>query len=261
MICSTTRTRALSSWTFYLGTHEVTWLTYSLGPLFISHRRLSRQKKLPRAHTDWALDSGGYSELRLHGRWVTEVSQYIDATRRYMETIGRMQWAAPMDWMCDPETLRRTNLTVKDHQRRTVSNFIELRSRAPDLPYAPVLQGWTHADYHRCAALYEIEGIDLTQEPRVGVGSICGRQATDEVNEIVWSLAARGLRLHAFGAKYGGLSRFAGALVSADSMAWSYQARNDQPLPSCKHRRCSNCIAYAVRWRDRLLHQVSEPAA
>jgi hypothetical protein len=261
MICSPTPIRASAEWTFYLGTHEVSWLAYQVGPLFISHRRLVQRAKLPRANTNWALDSGGFSELRLRGRWVTDISEYIEATHRYVETVGRMEWAASMDWMCDPETLTRTGLTIKEHQRRTVSNFIALRSHAPDLPYAPVLQGWTRADYDRCAALYEIEGIDLTQEPRVGVGSICSRQATDEISEIMWSLAAKGLRLHAFGAKNGGLARFAGTLVSADSMAWSYQARNDLPLPSCRHRRCSNCIRYAVQWRDRLLRQVSVPAA
>jgi hypothetical protein len=261
MICPTTPMLASTALTFYLGTHEVSWLAYPVGPLFLSHRRLTLRANLPRANTSWALDSGGFSELRLHGRWVIDISEYIEATRRYVEEIGRMEWAASMDWICEPEVLARTGLTVNEHQRRTVSNFIALRSRAPDLPYAPVLQGWTREDYERCATLYEIEGIDLTQEPRVGVGSICSRQGTTEVSEIIWSLVAKGLRLHAFGVKNGGLARFAGALVSADSMAWSYQARNDMPLRSCTHRHCSNCIRYAVRWRDRLLRQVPVSAA
>jgi hypothetical protein len=119
-----------------------------------------------------------------------------------------------------------------------------------------VLQGWSRADYERCVTLYQLEGIDLTREPRVGVGSICSRQATEVIGEIMWSLAAMGLRLHAFGAKNRGLARFAGALVSADSMAWSYQARRAPPLSSCKHRRCTNCVRYATLWRERLLHQV-----
>jgi hypothetical protein len=261
MIYSATPMLASAGWTFYLGTHEVSWLSYPVGPLFLSHRRLARRANLPRANTCWALDSGGYSELQLYGRWVTDIKEYIEATRRYMEDVGRMEWAAPMDWMCEPKVLARTGLTVKEHQRRTVSNFLGLRGRAPDLPYTPVLQGWTRDDYERCATLYEIEGVDLSQEPRVGVGSICSRQGTIEVSEIMRSLVARGLRLHAFGVKNGGLARFAGALVSADSMAWSYQARNDMPLQSCTHRHCSNCIRYAVRWRDRLLRQVPVPAA
>lgn len=116
-----------------------------------------------------------------------------------------------------------------------------------------MLQGWSKADYERCVALYETHGVDLAGEPRVGVGSICTRQGTREVEDILWSLAASGLALHAFGVKTRGLAGCAGALASADSTAWSLQARFEPPLPSCGHERCSNCVAYAVRWRERLL--------
>lgn len=244
-------------WTFYLGTHEVSWLTNEVGPLFISHRRLALRKNLPRAATRWALDSGGFSELELHGRWVTTPTEYIDATRQYAADIGMLDWAAPMDWMCEPRMLARTGLTVEDHQRRTVANFLELRERAPELPYIPVIQGWTRADYERCVTLYEAAGVDLSREARVGVGSVCRRQGTPEVAEIIWALADAGLSLHGFGVKARGIANVAGALTSADSMAWSYRARRDKPLPGCQHQRCSNCIRYADRWRDRLLAQVS----
>jgi hypothetical protein len=240
---------------FYLGTHETGWLRLGIGPLFISHRRLSRCARLPRAAAGWALDSGGYSELQLHGRWLTNVDQYIAATRRYAQEVGRLEFAFSMDWMCEPATLARTGLTVKEHQRRTVANFVELRERAPDLPFVPVLQGWRLMDYERCASLYAAEGIDLSREPRVGVGSICSRQGSREVEDILWALAMRGFALHAFGVKTRGLAGCAEALASADSTAWSLQARYDPPLPSCQHRRCSSCVRYAVRWRDRLLAQ------
>jgi hypothetical protein len=242
--------------TFYLGTHEVNWLGREIGPLFVSHRRLARRVKLPRATAGWALDSGGFTELRLHGRWVTTVDQYIEATRRYAREIGNLQLAFSMDWMCEPASLARTRLSILEHQRRTVANFLELRRLAPELPFAPVLQGWTQADYERCASLYRAEGIDLAREPRVGVGSICSRQGTREVKDILFSLAMDGLALHAFGVKTRGLAGCAELLVSADSAAWSLQARFDAPLPSCPHQRCSNCIRYAVRWRERLLHQL-----
>jgi hypothetical protein len=243
-------------WTFYLGTHEVSWLTNEIGPLFISHRRLALRKSLPRAATRWALDSGGFSELELHGRWVTTPTEYIDATRQYATDIGMLDWAAPMDWMCEPKMLARTGLTVEDHQRRTIANFLELRERAPELPYIPVIQGWTRADYERCVTLYEAAGVNLSREARVGVGSVCRRQGTPEVAEIIWTLADAGLSLHGFGVKARGIANVAGALTSADSMAWSYRARRDKPLPGCQHQRCSNCIRYAERWRTRLLAQV-----
>lgn len=158
---------------------------------------------------------------------------------------------------CEPHMLARTGLTVEDHQRRTVANFIELRERAPELPYIPVLQGWTRTDYERCVTFYEAAGVNLGKETRVRIGSICRRQGTQEVADIVWMLADAGLKIHGFGVKAHGIANLTGALASTDSMAWSYRARRDHPLPRCQHRRCSNCIKYAVRWRDRLLTKVS----
>lgn len=245
-----------SGWTFYLGTHEVNWLSAGVGPLLVSHRRLASRTKLPRAVTRWALDSGGFTEIALHGRWVTETPEYVEATRRYAAQIGMPDWIAPMDWMCEPTMIARTNLSVSEHQRRTVANFLELRASAPELPYIPVIQGWTRADYEQCVTLYEREGVNLSREPRVGVGSICRRQGTDEVAEILWSMADIGLRIHGFGIKTRGIAKAAGALASADSMAWSYRARRDAPLAGCRHQRCSNCIEYAERWRARLLARV-----
>lgn len=242
--------------TFFLGTHEVGWLQRGVGPLFVSHRRLKRHARLPLAASPWALDSGGFTELRLHGGWLTSVEEYVEATRRYTQEIGRLAFAFSMDWVCEPAILRRTGLTIQEHQRRTVANFAALRDRAPDLPFAPVLQGWRLSDYARCAELYRAWGFDLAREPRVGVGSICTRQGTPEVENILYSLASGGLALHAFGVKTRGLARSAAILASADSSAWSLQARYDVPLPSCRHRRCSSCLHYAVRWRDRLLAQV-----
>jgi len=239
--------------TFFLGAHETGWLGRDVGPLFISHGRLRKRVTLPRARGPWALDSGGYSELSLHGRWRTSVDEYVEATRRYSEEIGRLQFAFSMDWVCEPAVLKQTGLTIQEHQRRTVANFAELRGRAPELAFAPVLQGWRWADYARCAELYRAWGIDLSRERRVGVGSICSRQGTVEVQDILWSLAERGLALHAFGVKTRGLVGCAPVLASADSTAWSLQARFDAPLAHCRHQRCSNCMDYAVRWRERLL--------
>lgn len=80
---------------FYLGTHETSWLTRTDVPLFISHRRLARNKSLPRAVGPWALDSGGFTELNMYGEWRTTPSEYVAAVRRYTEEVGGMQWASP----------------------------------------------------------------------------------------------------------------------------------------------------------------------
>jgi hypothetical protein len=220
----------------------------------VSHRRVAARCRLPHAANGWALDSGGFTELRLHGRWRTTAAEYVAAVRRYHDEIGRLEWAAPQDWMCEPFMLARTGLSVRQHQQRTVANLLELRALAPDLPFVPVLQGWTLADYvHGCVELYDRAGVDLAAEPLVGVGSVCRRQATGEIEAIVHSLASLGLRLHGFGVKAGGLVRYADCLASADSLAWSFEARRAAPLVGCQHGNCANCRRYAAAWRERTL--------
>jgi hypothetical protein len=56
----------------------------------------------------WALDSGGFTELFIHGRWVTPAAAYVEAVDHYAERIGGMDFAAPQDWMCEPVMIERT---------------------------------------------------------------------------------------------------------------------------------------------------------
>lgn len=235
---------------FFLGSHMPHWLRAAEFPLFVSHRRLAGYRRLPKAQCNWALDSGGFSELALYGKWRTTVPEYIDAVNRYDAEVGRMLWAAPMDWMCEPQMLANTGLSVAEHQVRTVENFCEL---AEEIPVIPVLQGWTLDDYLYCITLYESMGVNLAHEPVVGVGSVCRRQNTYEAEQIFAELADAGLRLHGFGVKMTGLERFGDRLVSADSMAWSYDARRAVPLPGHRHKNCANCYEYAAAWRARML--------
>lgn len=235
---------------FLLGTHETSWLAKVDVPLFVSHRRLRERARLPVAVCDWALDSGGFTELNLYGGWRTSVSEYVEAVQRYSEEIGRLLWAAPMDWVCEPSTLAETGLSVREHQQRTVANYLELRLHGP---FIPVLQGWTPQDYLGCIELYQSAGVSLTDMPVVGVGSICHRQNTVEVARIMQMIQRAGIRTHGFGVKKTGVAHYGGLLTSADSMAWSYSARYSPPLPGCTHKHCSNCLRYALDWRNQLL--------
>lgn len=254
---------------FYLGTHHPRWLVTAPRDvsLFISHRVLAPMKKLP--HPEWrhyAIDSGGFTELSMHGRWVTTPTAYIEALLRYDEEIGDIAWAAPQDWMVEPHMLARTGLSVDEHQHRTVDNFATLEALWPahghgDCPVMPVLQGWTIDDYVRCVAMYEAAGVRLTTDyPVVGVGSVCRRQNTEEIAAIFRELAQLDLPLHGFGVKTAGLARYGRWLTTADSMAWSYQARRNPPLPGCSgHKNCANCLTYALAWRDRVLTAAAAP--
>lgn len=263
--------------TFYLGTHMPSWLADERMPsnvsLFVSHRRLRGRATMPRARGHWALDSGGFSELQLFGEWRTTPEEYVAAVRRYDEEIGNLGWAAPQDWMCEPVviaggvvngvTFAGTHLSVAEHQRRTVANFIQLSELWGDPatnPFMPTLQGYERDDYLQCWDMYAAAGVDLREYPVVCLGSVCRRESTDEIGEIVTALRALddGLPLHGFGVKAGGLALYGHLLTSADSMAWSYNARRAAPLPECVgHKNCANCQAYALRWRGRVLEAMA----
>lgn len=244
---------------FYLGIHRPHWMPRLDVPIFVSRVTLSRYRKLPRAAGRWALDSGAFSEISAHGRWTVTAREYAAEVERYAAEVGGLDWAAPMDWMCEPHILSKTGLSVIDHQRRTLQSVIDLRGLVSAVPVIPVLQGYELHDYHRHADAYELAGIDLSAEPVVGIGSVCRRQSMGEAVHIIRSLAARGIRLHGFGVKTTGLAAFADSLTSADSMAWSFQARrmrNTGELPGPGS--CANCMKYALHWRDKCLKTIEK---
>jgi hypothetical protein len=265
----TTTTGTQASATFYLGTHEPGWLWSGKAPfpLFVAAPRLARYANLHPATTDWALDSGGFTALSKRGRWTVSALDYVRQVARYQREIGRMMWAAPQDWMCEPGVISGgmvgkvrcvgTGLTVKGHQWRTVANFRQLVRLWPSVsdapcPFIPVLQGWTLADYERCEAMYQAAGVDLTSYPVVGIGSVCRRQGTEEIGRLVATLGQR-YPLHGFGVKTLGLASYGEHLASADSLAWSYAARRSAPIAGHTHKSCSNCLPYATAWRARVL--------
>lgn len=234
---------------FYLGCYNAAWFKRLEIPLFVSRNRLIGRKTMPTALGTWALDSGGFTEVATHGRWRITAEQYADEVKR-LQTIGNMDWCAPQDYMCEPPIVAKTGLTVEKHIQLTVENYLALKEL--DIPVIPVLQGWQLADYVACADLYRAHGVDLTAVRTVGLGSVCRRQATGEIEQITKELHSYGFRLHGFGVKTAGLHKYSQYLTSADSMAWSFGGRmtND---PHCSKRNCANCLHYALNWRTKVI--------
>lgn len=239
---------------FFLGTHEPSWLYKLDVPLFISARRLRRYRRFKRRATClWALDSGGFSEISMYGRWETTPVQYAREADGWRRDVGMLAWCAPQDWMCEPHMLRKTGLSIRDHQMRTIFSYEELSSLSPDVPWIPVLQGWEVTDYLRHLDMYFARGHDVTRLDTVGVGSVCRRQGTREASEIITVLHSEGVRIHAFGFKIDGVAAVGRLLRSSDSMAWSAAARHLPPLRGCSHSTCTNCVRWAHVWRLKVL--------
>jgi hypothetical protein len=235
--------------TFYLGLHLPHYLSISDVPLFISDRLLRKRKSYPIAKTKWGLDSGGFTELNMHGRWITTSDEYISRVKVYKEVIGKLSFAAPQDWMCEAQVLKKTGKNVPYHIDRTVDNFLLLREELGAV-VIPVIQGFTLAEYMSCINEYAKHGIDLTTESTVGLGTICRRQHTLEAQSIIRTIAELGISLHGFGLKITALKNISTVIKSADSMAWSYGARvTNEKLAGCTHSgNCANCFTYAKEW-------------
>lgn len=275
---------------FFLGVHQPHWLEEFTVATFVSDTRLRNRASLPVARGPVAYDSGGFTQLQRYGRWTLTPAEYVARLRRYRDEIGHMAWCAPQDSMCEPLIINggrvgplefvgtrqfvdpRGRLTdaqmVVEHQYRTIDNLVELRELAPDLNIRPAVQGWFAHEYVRCVDLYwERAGIDLRREPLVLVGSVCRRQGMGEAGRILTALHRSGVtRLHGLGFKTQGLIRYADLLTSADSLAWSDDARKlRRPAPGCPGKirnpgeplkNCANCRHYALDWRARVLASV-----
>lgn len=241
--------------TFFLGVHRPNWLAISNVPLFISHNRLCERRSFPRARAPWALDSGAFTEISRHGYHRTTPAAYARRVALYQREIGALCFASIQDWMCEPDVLRVTGLSVREHQQRTIDNYLRLRDLAPFIPWLPVVQGWSLGEYLDHVEMYERAGVDLRRISRVGVGSICRRQASVKAALILGLLADHGLKLHAFGLKTKGLALALEHVASADSMAWSAHARKlhidkQKWLPPEQRTKTGeqNSLPFALSW-------------
>lgn len=208
------------------------------------------------------LGKGGYTHLGKHGDWMIGDDTFCGAVYRFIDDLGvPPDFVAPMDWMCEPEVLAATGFTVRQHQQFTIDSVLYLRSEFPAAPWIPVLQGYRIDEYLEHIEMYRDAGIDLRTEHRVGLGSICRRQAATEIVALVTVLHSLGLNLHLFGVSARGLARIGHLARSFDTLAWSRAARDGRVrLPGCVHKgTCQNCLRWALHWRRDLLTVLDQP--
>ena len=241
---------------FYTGTSQSNWLWKFPENWFISDKQLRSVRKLAPALSSWALDSGGFTELSLHGAWTISPTAYAHCIRRYEAEIGKLNWAAPQDWLCTEQALARTGKTVLEHQRLTIDSVMTLRQILGSNIVIPVLQGSCPSEYLQHVDMYQRAGFSLQAEPIVGLGSVARQQDEWTAINVIRQLAYSGLKLHVFGFKKTGIAAVGDVIASSDSLSWSYEARRLQrPLPGHTHKNCASCIEYAQAWTFRLKMQ------
>lgn len=248
--------------TFYLGAPEPPWLETSRRPLMVSHTRLRRIRTLeglPLADTNWLLDPGAYDMIIRHGGYLDNTETYVRAVRRYHARIGRLVWAGPQDWPCEAKALAASGASIREHGRRSALSYVECTAwwerLAPQFPspFRPIVQGGTAEEYLRCWDEFERLGVDMATQPLIAVGSMCRRERTEEIQDVVTALRERtSRRLHGYGVKADAAELF----DDVDSMAWSDAARHRRTKnPACTawHQVCTSCLVEAEDWHDRML--------
>lgn len=87
--------------TFFLGAPDYQWISFTdERPIMVSDNRLGRIKQtttFPVAYGPWVLDSGAYTIVGKHGRFLKSTEEYVLSVRRYDMNIGGLLWAAPQD--------------------------------------------------------------------------------------------------------------------------------------------------------------------
>lgn len=224
---------------FFTGLHQPSDARH-FDAAFVSVNRL-RDRRGAFAVGDWIMDSGAFTEISTHGRYRHDVSSYAAEIRRWAGN-GRLLAAVAQDYMCEPFIVKKTGLSVSEHQRLTVERYDALLSEETGVYIMPVLQGFGPADYVRHLDMY---GTRLAAGAWVGVGSVCKRNGDPrQVAAVLLAIkdARPDLRLHGFGLKTTALADplIRSLLETADSMAWSFAARREQRNP--------NDWREAVRW-------------
>lgn len=183
---------------------------------------------------NWILDSGAFTRI-MSGKQHISLEEYASIIQRWRR-CGILQAAVTQDYPCSPATLKRTRLTIEEHQKLTIDRYdrlldkilelehqkqLELEYRYDfycsdiedydpefandcfdgydfDIPYImPVLQGNKANDYVTHLKAY---GDRLEKAMWVGVGSLVGK-GPKEIEAILLALKSHrpDLKLHGLG--------------------------------------------------------------
>lgn len=217
---------------FYVGAHQPSDVLKIDRPVCVSINRL-RDRVSFSCPRGFIMDSGGFTAVTNHGCHIIDIDEYAMHVRRFSKCVG-FTWAASQDFMCEDAALKKTGLTVSDHQSLSTDRYIQLMKTCV---VVPTIQGATLGEYERHAI--EMSKVDRHPET-VAVGSVCKLKSVKRINEIVGAVRDVFWKsvLHGFGVKID--SDF----DSSDSMAWSLHER--------KNGRSGNSWLAAQKYHDKV---------
>jgi hypothetical protein len=243
-----------------------------LGFMLSANRIKSRKKEIVNKGK-WMLDSGAFTQILQHGKFIISEDKYVEIIKRHEDK--NLVCAVTQDYMCEPFILDITGKSVRDHIRMTVQRYFnilkKMRKAGCKTMLLPVLQGIDAEDYIECLHLYEegwwklqntygylyrFGGEEFARPHRIGFGSMCKRNGNPgEVEAILdqmeYDLA--NFHVHLFGFKTTGLNfkwEIASRIHSADSFAYSKRDRDkniherDEPIVRTNDQRAKLAIEH-----------------
>jgi hypothetical protein len=170
-----------------------------------------------------AADSGGFVASHVWGEYRYTLAQYVEWLASWSP-----QWAACMDYCCEPEL----SVITRERQDKTTTNVSQAWQEYRSVPWAwvPTIQGLDPEDYHRHALELQpiIEEMQAYYHSnpafRVGIGTLCRRADSSLIRHIVSAVRSvlPTAPLHLWGIKLESLWTLRmNHIVSTDSAAWS----------------------------------------
>lgn len=190
---------------------------------------MTKNNKPPRCAKVLFVDSGGFSSSFICNGYNKSDREYL-----YFVKKTKAKYFALRDYPCEPQILRKYNVTVKDQILRTLDNHIKLLDLLEDYLLkakpVPVLQGWEVEDYLFCIDLFREHGLVGNGFDYIAIGSLCRKNTTTQIKKIILTIRKElkdSIKLHCFGTKISVLNDLAvwKAVYSVDSMAWDFNAR------------------------------------
>jgi hypothetical protein len=159
--------------------------------------------KLPACIVEKAADCGGFvATFKWHGIYPYSPEQYVEWLHSW-----RPNWAASMDFCCEPELAQVT----RQRQEQTTEMAWHFWQTYRDVPWCwvPTIQGWTVADYRWHArqmkplieAMWVHYGLESTWQ--VGIGTLCRRASMCLIREVASAVEEElgAVPLHGWGLK------------------------------------------------------------
>ena len=204
----------------------------SAGSMFNKKKLRLNRGMIPDSTKRLFLDSGGYSFFTRWGEYPFSVEEYTTFANMVQDDYPLTE-VAILDYPCEPNTNRSLLQSNKERIDKTIQNTLECIDYDPNLPWVPVIQGYTLQEYLYCLEEYEKHNLPYDDFDLWAIGSLCARKKVGGLRTIITNISQRvNMPIHTFGMTITFLRdpQIFFAIHSSDSGAWSYNGRHYEKL-------------------------------